>query len=208
MSSTIILKGTFFSFLIWTMWFNDNMFHIDTFTVPTKVWAIHTIRYCDPLFIFGKCHPRRKVTVLKSIFVDLKGKGERWCINSSFVWNLKHFKQPIKVHCFPSTGKSYLGCKISIIIQPDNLLVVLIRICVKYLKIKNVLGWNESQHFLWHESCFLRLKSQNFSPYLLRKALKKNSKLWLNRGRGSDWLVSLSKAKGGIWTQFSCPNMP
>ena len=133
MSSTIILKGTFFSFLVWTMWFNNHMFHIDTFSVPTKVWAIHTIRNCDPLFRFGKCHPRRKVTVLKNIFVDLKWKGKRWCINSVFIWNLKHFKKPIEVHCFPSKWKSYLGCKIPIIIQPDKLLMVLTRVCVKYL---------------------------------------------------------------------------
>ena len=71
MSSTFVLKGTFLPFFIWTMGLNNHMFHIDTFSVPTKVWAIHSIWNWYPLFRFGKCHPRRKVLVSKNIFVDL-----------------------------------------------------------------------------------------------------------------------------------------
>jgi hypothetical protein len=53
------------------MWLNNNMFHIDSFSVPTKLGTIHSIRYCNPLFRFRKSHPRRKVAVLKNMFVDL-----------------------------------------------------------------------------------------------------------------------------------------
>ena len=86
--------------------------------------------HCSDL---GSAIQEEKLQFWKIYFVDLKWKGKRWCINSVFIWNLKHFKKPIEVHCFPSKWKGYLGCKIPIIIQPDKLLMVLTRVCVKYL---------------------------------------------------------------------------